>query len=199
MSEEKIIIAEGASEAELLRSLAQNGIDTFGLRVCSPLSAAQYALAKQNIFFDKRLLSDYEAEALMFKAMRANGYFDEKSYADARALNTSLRSMRSLITSADEPGEMAAALAGGEFAVKNSAIKYIYNKFMKSCAEENCVDSVAYIREATVSCREIGIPVICLKEMPLTPLARKLADILSGGKAVNTSLVGLYRLEERET
>ena len=82
--QERIILAPGASPAELLRTLAKFGVNTLGLRIVSPAELARTALMKSGICVSDEFLPSLEEPSLIFSFLNEIPYFESASYADAQ-------------------------------------------------------------------------------------------------------------------
>lgn len=94
---ETMILAPGASGAELLRSLAKFGRNTLGFRVIGAAELARIALMKSGISAAEGFLPRKAEPAVIDCFLRDIPYFASASYADSESLAASLYSLRFLI------------------------------------------------------------------------------------------------------
>ena len=195
---ETIIMAPGAAEAELLRTLAKNGVNTLGMRIMNPAELADAALMRSGVSVSEDFLTKKEEPALIYSFLRTIPYFGAASFADAENLAAALTVMRKLIP-ADETASLKSALDKGEFTEKNDAIFQVYSKYIEKCEDLGKIDAIGVIRKALSEAGVIENADFCtLKEFPISPLEKALIDKVSDGSAVETGLVMLFGKTEAE-
>lgn len=94
----KLILAPQINEAELLRTLARHGLDTFGVRVMNVNSLAEYALMKSGLTAGSALAAPTDSAAMLYSIMKDTTYYASSSYVDAQNFCRTLDSLRGLIT-----------------------------------------------------------------------------------------------------
>ena len=193
---ETLLFAPGASGAELLRSLAGSGVNTIGYRIVGAAELARIALMKSGIAVTDRFLPRKEEPAVIDSFLRGIPYFSSASYADSESLAASLYTLRALIP-VNEEAVLREKLPEGEFPEKNGAILEAYGQYRKTLEETGGIDTVGLIRKALEEAEPLDADILTLKEYPLAPLERKLAEKLSGGKVTETSLIRLFRAEPK--
>ena len=194
---ERIVLAPGINEGELLSSLALHGVNSIGLRIVGSGELARLALMRSGISIEKGFVNSREEAAVVAEAVKGIPYFDRISFADIRELAACIRTMRCLVTDTDEAPTLERTLQKGIFAEKNEALLRVYRKYMEILAERNVTDAISLIRRAVTECSVISAEFLTLKEVPLKPLERKLIERVSGGNATETSLAVLFGTEEK--
>lgn len=190
MIKERFVVTSGINGTELLRSLAAQGRDSFGLRIITPVELARLALARSGVGMTDELITADGETALVIAAFSGNGYYNESSFADASAVAASLGRLRRCITQ-DEPESVRRLLEAGEFKSKNAALLKIYEGYMSLLAENGLTDGVGLIRSAVKRARPIEAEFITLAETPLMPLEQALVGALSRGTVICTDIAGL--------
>ncbi len=203
--QEQIILAPGASPTELLRSLARRGIGTFGLRVVSGVQLAQLALMRSGIVPDYVLMDEYDKLSFFSQFAPEEAGFD----APVKTIYDTLRSMRMLIEK-DEEDTIRRQLPKGKFREKNLRLLALYEGFMAFCADPRgksdvrdsifvegvdharFKDDVAVMRLAIEKAEPLAAQIVTLREFPLSPLERRLAEVLCGGKPIERTLADLF-------
>ena len=193
---ERIVLAPGLQNAELLSSLALHGVNSIGLRICSAGELARLALMRAGIAIKTELVGQTEEPVLVAEAIKGVAYFEKASYADIRELTTCIRTMRSLVTEENEQ-ILAQTLVKGIFEEKNAAILQVYKRYMECLSLRNAADTVSLLRKAIRECGSISAELLTLKEYPLTPLENTLVEHLSGGKAIETDMETLFGVTEK--
>lgn len=191
----KLILAPQVNEAELLRTLARHGLDTFGVRVMNVNSLAEYALMKSGLTAGSALAAPTDSAAMLYEIMKDTTYYASSSYVDAQNFCRTLESLRGLIT--DNEGEtMRSLLSGGEFPQANKAFFDVYNKYISRLEKDGLTDSIGYVRRALEKASPLGEEMIVLDEFPVSPLGKVLAKKLSGS-VTYTSMKALLGLEDK--
>ena len=126
---ERIILAPGISETEMLRTLAKSGVNTMGWHFMNAAQLAKTALMKSGISVEETFLTSKEEPALLFSLLNEIPYFEAASFADAEALSSALQTLRSLITE-NESMVLKEKLSCGEFKDKNDALISVYEKYI---------------------------------------------------------------------
>ena len=194
---ETIILAPGASNSELLRSLARFGKNTLGLRVLSRVELAKYALMRSGISIKEEFLAAKEEPSVIYSFLNEVGYFKAASFADAENLSSAIMTMRSLIPS-DEECAVQNLITTGEFTEKNRAVAEVYERFIDKCRKEGRIDSISLVRKAINSAEEIqDVEFLFLSEFPLQPIDVELLKRISDGRYRETSLTELCKRDSR--
>jgi len=204
--EERIIFAPGASPTELLRTLARKGINTFGLRVMNGVQLAQTALMRSGFAPDYALMSDYDKLRFFREFIQDDAEFE----APLNTIYDTLRSMRMLITDKDEELIIRESLPKGKFREKNLRLLALYENFMRFCdnpcskpGDWDCLfvegvdhvrfkDDVAVMRLAAEKAEPLAAQIITLREFPLAPLEKHLAQRLAGAGLRECALADLF-------
>lgn len=194
---ERIVLAPGLQNAELLSSLALHGVNSIGLRICSAGELARLALMRAGIAIETDLIGPSEEVMLVAEAVKGVAYFESASYADIQELTACLRTVRSLVTDEDERQALEQTLPNGIFEKKNAAILQVYLRYRELLYERGAMDTVSLIRKAIKECETSSAEYLILKEYPLKPLERALVERLSGGSVTETDLKTLFGAEDR--
>ncbi len=194
---ERIIVAGGISEVELLRTLSRNGVNTFALRVMSPVDLCEYALIKAGYDIPKRLNSlDCTGIILSILKRGDNPYFaSSTTFRDARRVYSSLNLLRGLVTETDEEKGLEDGLCNGAFPEKNKAVLKLYKDYIYAMRNLG-LDDIALIRRTLSSGSRIDAELIILDEYKLSPLEEKAVSVL-GGNVRKASLLSFY--EEKDS
>ena len=193
---ETMIFAQGASGAELLRSLAGFGRNTLGFRIVGSVELARIALLRSGIAIADAFLPRKDEPSVIDSFLREIPYFHSASYADSESLASALASLRSLIPD-NEAAVIHSRLPAGEFPEKNEALASVYGRYLAKLAESGRIDTVGIIRKALSESGSIDAEIVTLKEYPLSPLEKALAEKLSGGEMRESSLTDLFRAEAK--
>ena len=202
---ETFILAPGINGAELLRSLARYGRNTLGYRVCSPAELARTALMRNGVAVRDTFIPRKDEPSVVDSFLREIPYFENASYADAESVAAALYSMRSLVPE-NEASVIREKLPGGEFPEKNEALMAAYESYLAKLSSSGVIDTVGLIREALKKrpAAEGGDPaylclpdtdILTLKEYPLSPLERRLAEQLSGNTVKESTLTELFNAD----
>lgn len=201
---EKILYVPGVNGTELLRTMARHGMNTMGLRVMGSTELAEFALMKNGKAIDERILMPGEDAALVYSYCLPDYINSENSnirlsYTDIQNLMCMLGQVRLLVTDEDELAAVKEKLLPGEFGYKNSAIIDIFSGYLSYLKNNNLVllDSIGLIRKALIEASHLNVEVATLKEYPLTPLEKKLADFLSCGAVSELTLCDLFGKAEK--
>ena len=174
---ERIIVADGITESELLRTLALNGSDTIALRVMRPAEAAEYSLLLSSWNIPARA-ERLDSVAVILRILRDGSipYFSAStSFRDAVAVFNSLNLLRKLVTDDDERTGMMKGLENGSFPEKNEALIGLYDRYMEDLKNLG-LDDVSLMRLALDKGGRIDASAVLLDEYRLSPLERKLVE-----------------------
>ncbi len=194
---ERIVLAPGISESELLRTLAAHGVGTMGLRVMGAAELARTALMRSGIFTTGEFLPRNKEAALIDTFIRQTSYFSSASFADSENMASALFSLRSLIPE-NEADVIHARFAEGEFPEKNKAIAECYDKFMAALRERGLFDTIGLIRKAIAESRPVDAEILVLNEFPLSPLEKALCGHVSGKKYRSVPATELFGTAEKQ-
>lgn len=189
--QETIILAPGANGTELLRTMAKFGKNTLGLRIMGALELAQTALMRSGISIEEDYLTKKEEAPVLSSFIKDIPYFASAAYSDAENLSRALTTLRSYI-----PENESDFIHNAEFKEKNEAIRKVYDKYLALCAANNRIDTISLIRKAIEQAEKLSAKVMTLKEFPLTPLEKTLAETLAEGEVECVSLTDLLAGEE---
>lgn len=188
---ETIIFAPGANEAELLRSLARFGVKTLGYRVYGAVDFARAALQITGTSVTQTFLPRKDEPTLIDSFLREIPYFKNASFADAESMAAALYLLRSLIPD-NESRILHDKLTKGEFPEKNRAILQVYDRYIKEVDAAERIDTIGLIRKVLLKTMELDADILTLKEYPLSPIERELANKLSGGSCREITLPDLF-------
>ena len=73
-------------------------------------------------------------------------------------------------------------LSIGEFPDKNKALVSAYDRYMEKLTEAGKIDTIGLIRKALSEAKTIDADILTLKDYPLFPLEKALAENLPGSK-----------------
>lgn len=193
---ERILLAPSANGTELLRTLAQHGIGTFGLRVMGLAEFADYVLMCSGKALDRELVTSGKTRAMIYEIMQEVQYYKNISFSDAADMAGLLASLRSLVIG-DEADNMRSLLADGEFPEANSALLAVYLKYMSALDAEGQTDAVGLVRYAVENAEPLTAEIITLDKYPLSPLGKKLAETASAGSCKVITLKDLFGLQDK--
>ncbi len=191
---EQIILAPGCKGNELLRSLAEHGINCMNLRIMSAYGLAEIALMRSGITIEEDLIGPREEDAIISEAALQEEYFEDISFNDIDQIAMALRRARSLVADENEGKAIKKILSEGIFTRKNNALISIYEKYISELKNRNCIDSTMLIKRAILSAKEINAEFITLKEYPLSPMERALINKLSVNKVTDSDVASLFSL-----
>lgn len=190
---ERIIVADGISEVELLRTLSRNGVNTFALRVMSPVDLCEKALIKAGYDIPKRLnFLDCTGIILSILKRGDNPYFaSSTTFRDAQRAYSSLNLLRGLVVDSDEESGLRKGLDNGYFPTKNKAMLKLYDDYIHALNNLG-IDDIALIRKALCSDIRLDAELIILDEYKLSSLEEAAVNAL-GGCVSKISLLTLYK------
>ena len=196
---ERVLLAPGANESELRRSMALFGRQSLGLRIMNGPQLARYALMKAGIALTEEILGREEELALVGEALRGVSWFGGISLSDIRKVAATLREIRQIAADGEgaEAGIVSEALRKGPFPEKNKALYDVYEGYMARLRDEKRLDGIALMRKALAECPPVGTEILLLEEFPLSPLEALLAQKLSGGKEKRVALPELFEAEQK--
>ncbi|MBQ8933964.1 MAG: hypothetical protein IJ061_06745, partial [Lachnospiraceae bacterium] len=189
---ETILFAPGANGTELLRSLARFGVNMLGCRVCGAVDLARAVLQTHGFAITQTFLPRKDEPAVIDSFLREIPYFSNASYADAESMAAALYTLRSLIP-AEEKETLRTKLPEGEFPEKNLAILQVYERYIQELRVTGRIDTIGLVRKAIGLGKTLDPEILILKEYPLSPLEKELAQRLSDGTFRETNLAGLFQ------
>lgn len=196
--QERIILAPGCNGSELLKSLADHGINCLNLRVMGSYELAHTALMRSGITVEQEFVSRNEEYAIISKAAKNEAYFGDMTYSDTVQLASAIRTARLQVSSNDEIATITTVLEHGVFEEKNEAIVHVYQAYMAELKKNNQIDSVMLIKKAIQECNSLDIEVLTMVEVfPLSCAEMLLASKISGKGLKNTSLYDLFGVEKK--
>ncbi|MBQ3967086.1 MAG: hypothetical protein II688_00170, partial [Lachnospiraceae bacterium] len=193
---EQIYLAPGANGAELMKSLAMHGINSFNVRIVGAGELARLALMRCGISITEGFVSIREETALVAKATEGVSYFGKTTYSDIKDIAGAIRQMRSLVAGDDEAEQLANTLLQGIFKEKNTALISVYKNYISLLSDGKLLDTVSLIRKAIKECGKLDSGFHILKEYPLDPLQKALIQKLSGGNVKEDSIRDLFGIKE---
>lgn len=193
---ETIILAPSANGAELIKSLAMHGKNSFNLRICGGAELARLGLMRSGVAITEDFISSREEVAIVAETMRDEKYFGKASYSDIQQVAAQIRNMRSLVDDEDEGIKLQEVLSKGIFKEKNEALLSVYVKYMNLISERRLIDSVSIIRKALKETEPLDADFCVLKEYPLSILEKALLYKLSGGNWKEKSISELFSVNE---
>ena len=193
---ETIVFAPGASGTEFIRSLTRFGRNTLSVRFVGSVELARIALVRSGMAITSVFLPRKDEPSVIDSFLREIPYFENASFSDAESMASAFYSLRSLIPE-EEGKEIHTLLSIGEFPEKNKALLSAYDRYMDKLSESGRIDTIGLIRKAMSEAEAIGVDILILKEYPLSPLEKALAEKLSGGKVQESSMTDLFRAEPK--
>ena len=194
---ERIILAPGVHANEMFNSLALHGVNSLGLRIFGSGELARYALMHAGIALKKDFVSSREEAAIVSEAVKTVPYFEKATYADIQELTVCIRTLRCLVTDENEQRTLEQTLPQGIFTEKNAAILQVFRKYMEILLSQNAMDTISLLRKAIAECKGIQGEFLMLKDCPVSPVERKLAEVVSGGNITEISLEELFGVLEK--
>lgn len=192
--QERILIAP--NETELLRTLAQRGISTIGLRVMQPAELAEFMLIRSGIpLAEPEITADTEA-ALIKHFLPEISYFHSASYHDAQNLAQTLRMLRLQITG-DERKTIAEGLSKSPFSEKNAALLSVYDRYVDTLHQRGMTDMIGKMRTALRCAKPLTAQCIMLQEFPLSPLEQAVVSLAANGNPKTFRMRELFEKEEK--
>ncbi len=190
---ERIIVAGGISEVELLRTLSRNGVNTFALRVMSPVDLCEYALIKAGCDMPKRLnYLDCTGIILSILKRGDNSYFaSSTSFRDAGRVFSSLNLLRGLVIDGDEEDGLRRGLENGTFPSKNNAIIKLYKDYIHAVKNLG-LDDISLMRRTLDYGAGLDAELIILEEYKLSPLEEKVVSAV-GENVKKVSILSFYK------
>lgn len=192
---ERIILAPGAKQSEIKKSLAVHGVNCINLKIMSSGELARYALMKSGVSIEEDFLSSKEECAIIARAVVGEEYFGKTSYSDIKQIASAVKLMRTLTTNYDEEAFLSDVLNYGLFKDKNTALLNVYKKYMAILKESNALDNVSLMRKAMKECKSFDADFECLSEYPLSPLERAFLSVISDGNIKEISIAALFGIE----
>ncbi len=193
---ETLILLPGASGTELIRSLTRYGRNTIAFRIVGSVELARIALLRSGIAITSVFIPRKDEPTVIDSFLRKIPYFENTSFSDAESMAAVLSSLRALVPE-DESNVIHTRLSNGEFLKKNEALSKVYDRYLTKLAEAGMIDTVGLIRKAMSESGSLDSDILTLKEYPLSPLEKALAEKLSGGNVRESSLTELFRAEPK--
>jgi len=188
---ETIILAPGAKQAELLKSLAKVNVNTFGFRIVSSCELANIALERNGIAIKQTFLSEIKQALLIYDNLKKTNYFKQYTFSDACALIKSFNEFRQYTPNDDD----FTKLDSSSFKEKNDAIKSVFTNYLEKLSNTDSIDEISNIRLAIDNdCQITNVRFVTYEEFPLTPLEKKLLDVVSCGKFETLCLSDLSKI-----
>ena len=122
---EQIIFDPGLNGNELLRSLALQGVNSIGIRICGGAELARLALMRSGIAIKEEFVSSREETAVVAEAVKGEPYFGRASFSDIQEITAAIRRMRHLAAAGDEAQILQDTLSKGLFQEKNAALLHV--------------------------------------------------------------------------
>ncbi len=176
--QETILLAPGANNTEIIRTLAKFGKNTIGLRIMNAGELAKYALMHSGIVMRGTFLPGKQEAAIIDSFVRDIPYFQSASYADSKQIAEALYSMRSLIPNAERE-TIQKTFTKGEFPEKNQAIAQVYERYLELLGKEQLIDRIALIRKGIQDAKPLACELITLEEFPVSPLEQALVRVVA--------------------
>jgi len=135
MLEEKIIFAPSVNESNLLKTLAANDINTFGVRVLNTYSLLEYFLSKKGIVDANEIMDKITQECVIYSLMLANpNDFKMPSFEEASKLVETINELRRECVKISK--------------LENKTLVKAYSLYTDYKKEHNMVDSIDYIENS---------------------------------------------------
>jgi predicted CopG family antitoxin len=193
---ERIILAPGAKQSEIKKSLALHGVNCINLKIMGSGELARYALMKSGISIEEDFLTSKEECAIIAKAVAGEEYFGKTSYSDIKQIANAVKLMRTLTTNYNEEESISDVLNYGLFKNKNKSLLNVYKKYMAILKESNALDNVSLMRKAMKECKPFDADFECLMEYHLSPLETDFLSMISDGKFKEISIADLYGIKQ---
>lgn len=191
-----IIVAPGLNGSEMLRSMAMRDVNTFNVRIMGTTELSRYALMSAGVVIDEEYVSGNEECVLISEASNGIDYFSNMSYTDITYLSNAVRTMRMYCPDDEEMAGLEKALNAGIFMEKNAALLEVFKNYTDLCRDKSVIDRIGLIRKAICLAKPLDYDFVILKEYPLTPIERRLVEILSESKLKEGSLPELFDLKD---
>ena len=195
---ETIILSDNLNVAELRRSLAKAGINTFGLRVFGGFNLAMDALFRSGIVVNKKILQSIEQFSIIYSFLNEIEYFSNASYNDAINLTMAIHTMRHCIVEGNVLDQITEKLNSGEFIKKNEAIIEAFTRYENFLYQFDATDGDEIIRYAVENAKPIDAEFLVINEFKISPLEKKLIEVVSGGNYKTVSIFDLYKVKKAE-
>ena len=177
---ETIIFAPGANQSDLLKSLAKNNENSFGVRIMNAHQLAEYALMRCGIEVEEEFIAQSNEAMLVYDAIKSTRYFNKYMYLDAWKLMESIDNLRYFIRDNEELFQFVNLLPDENFKEKNDTLRFVFSKYLLVLNEKHLIDEISYIRKAIRECGAIpDVEIKLLKEFPLKPLEEELFRALT--------------------
>ena len=148
---EKLILANGFNEAEFLRTLAKNDINTFGLRVFNDMELCSYILMKNGIKMNGSFISDKEQSFIYYSFLK--GVLE-----DSKNIKDAINSFRDCVDS-DVLVEMEKVLSDN-FIDKKNLITKAFKEYKKYKEDHNLYDKhdmINYIIDNNLKVKDVFV------------------------------------------
>jgi len=174
---EKIIFAPGASEKEILRSMALNGINTFGLRILNMANLSELAILSNGLSINKKKIDKSIIPYLIYDYIKDNSYFKNSFIDDGKSIMDSINELRKQIPKNEK--ESIVLLNDGEFKDKNKEILSIYNYYMNYLKDNNLYDDITLARYVIENNKKIDAEFYIFEDCKLNNLEKELLNVVS--------------------
>lgn len=148
---EKLILANGCNEAEFLRTLAKNDINTFGLRVFNDMELCSYILMKNGIKMNGSFISDKEQSFIYYSFLK--GVLE-----DSKNIKDAINSFRDCVDT-DVLIEMEKVLSDN-FIDKKNLITNAFKEYKKYKEDHNLYDKhdmINYIIDNNLKVKDVFV------------------------------------------
>lgn len=157
---EMILYAPSLNSSEILKSLARNGVSTFGLRIFNTSELAKYILSKNGVSLTKKLLSSIDEVNVIASLYKDIPYFKNCSYIDLFNITNSIYSLRLEVNIDDE--ELKEKLLSSKFKEKNEGLISLLSVYLNKLDELNVLDRISLINTAIRY--KVDMPIYILDE-----------------------------------
>ena len=196
---EVVLLAPGANESELKRTMARFGKPSIGLRVMNGPQLARFALMRAGQPIPENILSREDELSLIAQGMQGVSYFGQPGLSDIRNVAATLRQIRQMAVDGEkaEADIVRESLYKGPFIEKNKALCEVYEKYSAQLRDGNLTDGIALMRKAAAPGITLNAELAILEEYPLSSRESILAEKLSGEKSRRLTLPELFGTEEK--
>lgn len=192
-----IILAPGANNSELLRSLAQVGKNSINVRILSTLELAKTSMYSSGQGYSEREIDANERLAIISRIIRNEPDFINANHGVFDNVAWAIDVIRSSVIAENELSEIENKLSQATiFKNKSKTLMRICREYISFLEQKKLVDEVSIVKKAFSSAKPMDASFVVIKEFPLTALERGLMEKLSSGEVKEISLQEFYGLED---
>ena len=159
----RIIYSDILNETDFLRTLAKQGINTFGIRVMNAYDLSLYILSRLGISEKRRYLSNKEQDFVYYCSTNA------KVFGDASNIKSAINSFRDT-GKGNKPEDLDQYL-DNNYQEKRDAIIDAFKAYVDYKQKNNCYDQYDVLYDLLIKSQELEDEICYFDDLPFSELA----------------------------